>query len=123
MYYSTIAVEVPVPEDLEVESVGESWIVLSWSLFPGEVLITEQIILVSGGGTRRNITLEGNRTLFNVTDLQSGTEYSFRVIAVNSAGQTSLPSAPLTATTTIVEGVLFLDRTTLYFLFNAKILV
>ena len=106
MYYSTIAVEVPVPEDLEVGSVGESWIVLSWSLFPGEVLITEQIILVSGGGTRRNITLEGNRNSFNVTDLQSGTEYSFRVIAVDSAGQTSLPSAPLNVTTTIVEGTL-----------------
>ena len=101
----TIAVEVPVPEDLEVESVGESWIVFSWSLFPGEVPITEQMILVIGGGTERFIAVEGNRTLFNVTDLQSGTEYSFRVIAVDSAGQTSLPSAPLNVTTTILEGV------------------
>ena len=100
-----MAAVVSVPEDLEVESVGESWIVFSWSLFTGEVPITEQIILVSGGGTRRNITLEGSETSFNVTGLQSGTEYSFSVIAVDSAGQTSLPSAPLNVTTIIVEGV------------------
>ena len=58
---------VGVPAELEVESVGESWIVFSWSLFPGELLITEQFILVSEGGTDRNITLEGNGTLVNIT--------------------------------------------------------
>ena len=95
---------VGVPAELEVESVGESWIVFSWSLFPGELFITEQVILVSDGGTDRNITLEGNGTLVNVTGLRSETQYSFRVVAVDSDGQSSPPSAPLSVTTPAVEG-------------------
>ena len=88
-----------------LESAGVSWIVLSWSLTPGDVLITAQIIFVSGGGIERNITLDGSGTSFNVTDLQSGTEYSFRVIAVASDGQTSLPSVFFTASTSEPEGI------------------
>ena len=87
------------------ESAGLSWIVLSWSLIPGDVLITAQIIFVSGGGIERNITLEGSVTSVNVTDLQPGTEYSFRVIAVASGGQTSAPSVFLTASTSELEGI------------------
>ena len=82
-----------------------SWIVLSWSLIPGDVLITSQIILLSGGGTERNITVEGNGTSLNVTGLQPGTEYSFRVIAVASNGQTSPPSVSFSATTVVVKGM------------------
>ena len=93
------------PEDLILESAGVSWIVLSWSLTPGDVLISSQIVLLSGGGTERNITLEGSTTSFNVTGLQPGTEYSFRVIAVASDGQTSLPSVALAATTTERRGL------------------
>ena len=92
------------PEDLVLESAGVSWIVLSWSLTPGDILITAQIIFVSGGGTERNITLDGSGTSFNVTDLQPGTEYSFRVIAVASDGQTSIPSLSFTAATAEIEG-------------------
>ena len=88
-----------------LESVGKSWIQFSWSLFPGDALITTQVILVSGGGTERNITLEGNGTSVNVTGLQSGTEYTFRVIALARDEQTSPPSAPFTARTTFVEGI------------------
>ena len=69
-----------------LESAGVSWISVSWSLFPGDVLITSQIIVVSGEGTERNITLEGNGTSVNITSLQSGTEYSIRVTAVASDG-------------------------------------
>ena len=87
------------------ESAGVSWIVLSWSLTPGDVLISAQVIIVSGGGIERNITLEGSMTSLNVTGLQPGTEYSFRVIVVASDGQTSLPSVALTATTTEIRGV------------------
>ena len=82
-----------------------SWIVLSWSLIPGDILITSQIILLSGGGIERNITVEGNGTSLNVTDLQPGTEYSFRVIAVASNGQTSPPSVSFSATTVVVKGM------------------
>ena len=82
-----------------------SWIVLSWSLTPADVLITSQIVLISGGGIERNITLEGSGTSFNVTGLQPGTEYSFRVIAVASDGQTSLPSVFFTASTSEPEGI------------------
>ena len=87
-----------------LESAGVSWIVLSWLLIPGDVLISAQVIFVSGGGIERNITLEGSGTSFNVTGLQPGTEYSFRVIAVASDGQTSLPSLSYTATTAEIEG-------------------
>ncbi|CAI7989837.1 hypothetical protein GBAR_LOCUS348 [Geodia barretti] len=99
------------PENLVLESAGVSWIVVSWSLFPGDVLTSSQVILVSGGGTERNITLEGNGTSVNVTGLQSGTEYSFRVIAIASDGQTSTPSAVLTASTagTLVPTEAFYD--------------
>ena len=88
-----------------LESAGVSWIVLSWSLTPGNVLITAQVIFFSGGGIERNITLEGSGTSFNVTDLQPGTEYSFRVIAVASDGQTSAPSVFFTASTSELEGI------------------
>ena len=82
-----------------MESYGESWIVISWSLPHGEVQITDHVILISEEVSERNITLENNGTSVNVTGLQAGTQYSFRVIAVASDGQTGLPSAVLTATT------------------------
>ena len=88
-----------------LENTGVSWILLSWSLFPGDVLITSQIVLISGGRIERNLTLEGSGTTFNVTGLQPGTEYSFRVIAVASNGQTSLPSVLFTASTSEPEGI------------------
>ena len=92
-----------------LESAGVSWISMSWSLFPGDVLITSQIIVVSGEGTERNITLEGNGTAVNITGLQSGTEYSIRVTAVASDGQTSPPSVALTASTAGVSGKVHLE--------------
>ena len=98
------------PENLVLESAGVSWIVVSWSLFPGDVPTSSQVILVSGGGTERNITLEGNGTSVNVTGLQSGTEYSFRVIAISSDGQTSTPSAVLTASTAGTLGIISASR-------------
>ena len=64
----------------------------------------------SGGGTERNITLEGNGTSVNVTGLQSGTEYSIRVIAIGSDGQTSTPSAVLTASTAGTLGIISSSR-------------
>ena len=107
--YGTLknAVDRP-PENLVLESAGVSWIVVSWSLFPGDVQTSSEVILVSGGGTERNITLEGNGTSVNVTGLQSGTEYSIRVIAIASDGQTSTPSAVLTASTAVTQGILLL---------------
>ena len=105
LHKTLLFILVPVPEDLEVGSVGESWIVFSWSLFPGEVPITEQIILVIGGGSRRTISIESNATSANVTGLQSGTLYTFRVVAVDINGNSGQPSALITATTTTIEGI------------------
>ena len=82
-------------------SAGVSWIVLT----PGDVLISAQVIFVSGGGIERNITLEGSTASVDVTGLQPGTEYSFRVIAVASDGQTSAPSVSLTASTISIQGI------------------
>ena len=54
-------------------------------------------MLVTGGGIEQNITIDGNHTIVNVTDLLPGNEYIFRIIAVASDGQTSPMSAALIA--------------------------
>lgn len=58
-----------------------------------------QIVLVTGGGIEQNITIDGNHTTVNVSDLLPGNEYVFRIIAVASDGQTSPISAALIAST------------------------
>ena len=46
-----------------------------------------------------DITVDGDETRVNVTDLLPGTEYEFRIIAVASDRQTSPQSIALVATT------------------------
>lgn len=86
------------PEDLLLEDVGESWIVLSWFQIHDIELVT-QIVLVTGGGIERNITVDGEHTTVNVTDLLPGNMYIIRIIAVASDGQSSPRSAALVAST------------------------
>ena len=86
------------PDNLLVEDVGKSWIVLSWFLIH-DIEVVTQIVLVTGGGIEQNITTDGNHTIVNVTDLLPGNEYVFRIIAVASDGQTSPRSAALIAST------------------------
>ena len=86
------------PEDLIVEDVGKSWIVLSWFLIH-DIEVVTQIVIVTTGGIEQNITVDGNHTRVNVTDLLPGNEYVFRIIAVAGDGQTSPRSAALIAST------------------------
>ena len=85
------------PTDLIVEDVGESWIVLSWSLIHDTEIVT-QIVLVYGA-IKKNITVDGNHTRVNVTDLLPRSDYLFAITAVASDGQTSPFSFPIIAAT------------------------
>ena len=85
--------------NFQLGSVGSSWITFSWQQSSMNVSIMRHIILVSGGGLERNVTVDGSQTDVNVTGLQSGTEYALRVIAVAIDGQRSPPSVALLATT------------------------
>ena len=87
------------PEDLVLDSAGESWIAFSWSQIPSGEDIIEQIILAIGGGAEWNFTLDGNATTVNVSNLMSATEYIFRIITVTSDGQRSPPSIAFIAHT------------------------
>ena len=72
------------------------WISLSW--LPS-TNVTTYIIVVSGGASDFNVTVEGSVNNRNVTGLLYSTEYSLGVIAVGRDGQQSLPSVYITATT------------------------
>ena len=93
------AVPPSAPEDLFLEGFGTTWIAFSWFF---QIRIEIKIIfhiLVSGGGMEWDITVDGDDTTVNVTDLLPGTEYVFRVTAMASDGQLSPPSTPLITTT------------------------
>ena len=85
------------PVDLTTESVGLSWILLSWQ---PKSTAESYIVAVSGHGYEVNYTVDGTENLLNVTSLEHGTEYALSVIAVASNGATSTPSVTITATTT-----------------------
>ena len=81
-----------------IESLGVSWIVLSWQ---SNIAVESYNVAVSGGGTEVNYTVNGTEVNLNVTGLRGNTEYSLRVIAIGTNGETSSPSATITAVTAI----------------------
>ena len=85
------------PVDLITESVGLSWILLSWQPMS---TAASYIVAVSGHGYEVNYTVDGTENRLNVTSLEHGTEYALSVIAVATNGATSTPSVTITATTT-----------------------
>lgn len=99
------------PEQLMVESIGPSWIAFSWQQSPMNGKITGHIILISGGGMERNVTVDGAQMYTNVTELESGTEYRLRVVAVAMDGKTSPPSSILVATTTVPGTIMCIHNT------------
>ena len=84
-----------------VESVDIFWILLSWD--GGINMTTYYIIEISGAGVEVTAAVDGSETSKNVTELQQGTEYTLRVIAVATDGRISPPSVPLIVTT-FVQG-------------------
>lgn len=87
--------------DLQLESVGSSWIVLHWQPHPLSKNATTYTILVRGRDSEQNVTGEGSSTRLNVTGLQPGTVYTLRVIAVFFDGKLSPPSIALVAATSV----------------------
>ena len=71
---------------------------LSWQ--PNSV-VESYIVVVNGSGTEVNYTVNGTKVNLNITNLKGNTEYSLRVIAVGTNGETSSPSATINAVTTI----------------------
>ena len=82
------------PSGLMIESLGGSWIVLSWQ---SNIAVESYNVAVSGGGTEVNYTVNGTEVNLNVTGLRGNTEYSLRVIAIGTNGETSSLSATITA--------------------------
>ena len=76
--------------------------------------LSRHIILVSGGGVMRNVTVEGSEPNTNVTGLLPGTEYTFRVVAVSVYGDVTAESPPSNSlsATTEVSGTVYMYRGT-----------
>ena len=100
-----------------IDGIGFTWIAFSWQQDQMNREITEYVILISGGGTGRNVTVGGAQMSTNVTELESGTEYRLRVVAVAMDGQTSPPSNVLIATTTLPGTIIHANHT----YFNASL--
>ena len=83
----------PAPESLMKESVGISWIAISWQQTSTNIM--QYIVMISGGGKQVNTTVDGSTTIVNVTELQPNTEYMLSVIAVAKSGIMSAPSIAL----------------------------
>ena len=88
----------PVPSGLKIESLGASWILLSWNLNDD---VESYIVVVSDGDKKVNYTVDSTHNSLNITGLKGNTEYNLSVIAVTNNGQTSSPSAILTAITAV----------------------
>ena len=97
MFFSAVPPSAPV--NLTLDSFGKSWVAFLWFQIPSEIVIESHIISVSGGGMEWDITIDGDQSTLNVTDLLPGTEYEFRITAVASDGQTSPQSTALVVTT------------------------
>ena len=100
-----------------IDGIGSTWIAFSWQQDQMNREITEYVILISGGGTGRNVTVGGAQMSTNVTELESGTEYRLRVVAVATDGQISPPSNVLIATTTLPGTIINTNHT----YFNASL--
>ena len=83
------------PEDLTVEKIGATWIFLSWiHVSDGIPSFSRVVIVVTEGEPGRNMTVETGSPAVNVTDLQPGTDYTFRVVAVSVFDDVQAPSPP-----------------------------
>ena len=93
------------PDILILESVGVSWIVLSWR--HSSLDVVRYIVTVSKFGKEVNMTVEGSESSANITNLTPGTDYQIRITAVSKDGQMSPPSDVL-ATTTLFSGEMYI---------------
>ena len=89
------------PINVEVEAIGSTWIILSWEPVVTSAGVLIQLVLVSGGGTEYNVTVDSQRAKSNITNLDAGVMYSMRVVTVAEDGQMSFPSLSALAMTQI----------------------
>ena len=54
-------------------------------------VVLNQTVIVSGGGTTHNVTVDGGQSILNITDLMSGVVYTLQVVAVAEDGQRAFP--------------------------------
>ena len=95
------------PSNLEVESAGLSWVVISWQQNSGRQEIVQQKIFIVGGSETRMIVVSGIEMMFNITELEPGTEYTFTITSEGADGQSSPQSESLMITIPIPGAVLF----------------
>ena len=84
-----------------MESVGVSWILLSWLQHSGIQEVVRQEVYVVEGGEMRVIAVPGVETMVNVTGLNPGTEYTFSIKSEGVDGQKSVLSESIMASTLI----------------------
>ena len=89
------------PSNLEVESVGISWIVLSWLQSSGTQEVVRQEVYVAEEGEMRVIAVSGVERMVNVTGLKPETEYTFSIRSEGVDGQKSVLSESIVASTLI----------------------
>ncbi|WP_394748247.1 fibronectin type III domain-containing protein [Spongiimicrobium salis] len=87
------------PTLLTIPSVTENSVSLNWSGASDNVGVTSYRLFINGG----NALSLGNVTSYTASGLSSGTEYRFRVAAVDAAGNQSALSAEVVANTNAVH--------------------
>ena len=83
------------PENIVSESIGVTWMTISWDNPSIEVNIINYIVTVASKGANISVTVSGSETEVNVTGLQPASEYTLTVVSVSDDGQISSPSVPL----------------------------
>nr|4U3H_A Chain A, FN3con [synthetic construct] len=74
------------PGNLRVTDVTSTSVTLSWEPPPGPIT-GYRVEYREAGGEWKEVTVPGSETSYTVTGLKPGTEYEFRVRAVNGAGE------------------------------------
>ena len=85
----------PLPPNIVSESIGVTWITISWDNPSIEVNIVSYIVTPASKSTNISVTVSGSETEVNVTGLQPATEYTLTIVSVSDDGQMSVPSVTL----------------------------
>lgn len=84
------------PINVEVDTICSTRIALSWEQVQTS---TNQTVIVSGGESRHNITVDGSQSSTNVTDLTPGAVFSITIVVTADDGRISFPSIAVTVMT------------------------
>ena len=100
-----------------VDSVGATWITISWDSGSVDEGITGYIVTAAVESGDVSVTVDGSETSANVTGLQPETEYTLTVISVRD-GEESLPSDPILGKTLGIQIGTIIDHILHMFLFS-----